>query len=279
MSVFHLKDLEKAIQFCNQLSQIRTLFLTSTNDFHLTELLESIHTSKEYAGEVHQLDVLAKLCPQVVLTFEKDIAIDRNWCAISKVALTKDLRVTVDGCNRVLSGRQRFLAFLIESGTIEFRRISIVRCGHSKAQQGGAIRILGDASTVVLRNMTFVNCEGHSGIIYVDTHAQMKLQGCVFLHCVAAFHGSCVFNKGYSVLSTSTFSHCRSGGLGGAVFNDQVASVDIASCDFRQCFAAMLGGAVFNSSRGLILLADNNWESNETEVLKGKAGSFYQEMD
>jgi hypothetical protein len=267
MSVFHLKDLEKAVKFCNRFSLVRSQSKTClAHEKHL-----------EFGGDVHDLSILCKICHKIYITFEKDIHLSREWSNQYKFELIDDTYVIVDGCNRVMSGQDRFRAFEIMSGTVEIRRLSIVKCGHSKARDGGALRI-SNGSHVYLDTLTFVNCSAKRGTINTDTEAKIELRGCVFLHCNASEHGSCLFNRGYAVLINSTFSHCRtSEGFGGAVFNDRGGSMDIQMCDFRQCHG-MLGGAVFNSSEALILLSDNNWEGNTTNQLKGKAASFHQDM-
>ena len=272
MSLFHTKDLEKAVKFCNEFSKIRSEILNTGGS------TTSASNLMEFAGDFHDLNIISKFVNTIMISLERDIHLTREWSAQHKFELTDDLYVIVDGCNRVMSGRSRFLAFEILSGVIEFRRLSIVQCGHSKSRDGGAIKILNN-SRILMNKLTFVNCNAKRGSIYIGENGKLSTKGCVFLHCTAEEHGSCIFNCGYAILDNSTFSYCRSNsGCGGAVFNSHGASIDIKNCDFRQCHAFHKGGAVFNSRNSLVLLSDNNWESNTTTNLTSKAAAFYQEM-
>ena len=67
-----------------------------------------------------------------------------------------------------LTGRSRFLAFRIESGWVEIRRMSLLRCGHSKAREGGAIRVSGDGH-VLLKKVR------HNTLYHLWQHGQFLL--------------------------------------------------------------------------------------------------------
>ena len=181
----------------------------------------------------------------------------------------------IEGKEHVLTGRSRFLAFRIESGWVEIRRMSLLRCGHSKAREGGAIRVSGDGH-VLLKKLTVVECQAKCGAVYVKKDGHLKVMNCIFLSCTASINGGAIYNNGMCQLIKSTFSSCKAEGRGGAVFNNDGGSCEAKACEFRNCKGEKEGGGFYNSSQALVLLSDNNYEGNRTSSLSGKAASFCQ---
>ena len=270
LPIFHLRDLEKGVQFVNRLSEIRSMVLTDSP-------LSGQNVAMEFGGLIHQLDVLSQSVSKVIMIFEEDIILDREWTNHPKhqFKLTLDLFVVVEGRERMLTGFKRFLAFRIERGFVEIRRLSIVNCGHLKAREGGAVRVAGD-SHVFLKKITCVGCKAKCGPIWIAPEGHLKIKSSIFLSCSSLEHGGAVYNQGYTQLQGCTFSKTITNGCGGAVYNAAGGSCQVASCEFRNCVASKSGGAFFNSNGALVLLEDNNYEANRTATKSGKAASFEQ---
>ena len=192
--------------------------------------------------------------------------------------MTPDLFVCVDGRNRSLFGKQRFLAFRLEAGWVEIKRLTFVKCGHSKAREGGAVRA-SNVGHFFLKKCTFVECNAKlGGAIFLGEEANCSIISTIFLNCCATNHGACIFSSGFTKLIKSTFSRCKATrGCGGAVFNNVGGSCEVTNCDFRGNYAQVAGSAFFNSPGSLALLCDNFWEGNSNNKnAPGKTSGFHQ---
>ena len=290
MPVRHLRDLEKAIVFVNRLS----LFVEGKAG--------RWGSSLEYCGTIHDLAQLALVVKKASLMIQDDIDLYRDYTRNPKYRLQtmpvapakKDsgedrmassgkagFRVYVHGSEHVFKGHSRFRAFHILSGSVTLSRITMQDMGHTKAPDGGALKVEGCGSKVTVKKCTFIKCQAkNGGAIGVGKEARVILRDLVFLSCSASKNGGAVSNEGYLQFLDSTAFDGRSGRSGGGLANMSGASAEVMKSEFRQCYAREKGAAIINAKSALILLHDNLFELSSTgEGLSGSAAGFFQEEE
>ncbi len=169
-----------------------------------------------------------------VITLARDIALTRKLPAITS-------NITIEGNGFSISGNTRFQIFAVNAGKLTIQNLTLSDANHLQGN-GGAIFVRSNGAAVVRDSLFVDNIAIRGGAIGIERGGKLTVDNSRLASNRAVAGGAIYVSTTYAKVTISNSSFVAnsavgsdgigSGGLGGAIFAEHSAAVDISNSTF-----------------------------------------------